>query len=125
MRLFRLPSAVGNGSIRSCRSGSTCSARSAASNSRPERDQDNALFSTIKERVMDSPLTPADVLPYLREAARLTGLPLDDDQATRVATQFVQSARMAATLMDFSLPPSLDPFALPLLPVVSTQDEHD
>ncbi len=74
---------------------------------------------------MDSPLTPADVLPYLREAARLTGLPLDDDQATRVATQFVQSARMAATLMDFSLPPSLDPFALPLLPVVSTQDDHD
>jgi hypothetical protein len=53
---------------------------------------------------MDSPLTSADMLPYLREAARLTGLQLDDDQLTRVAAQFVPSARMAAILLDFSLP---------------------
>jgi hypothetical protein len=71
---------------------------------------------------MDSPLTSADMLPYLREAARLTGLQLDDDQLTRVAAQFVPSARMAAILPDFSLPAGLDPLPLPVL---STRTDHD
>jgi Protein of unknown function (DUF4089) len=71
---------------------------------------------------MDSLLTPTDTLTYLREAARLAGLQLDDDQLTRVAEQFVPSARMAAALLDFQLPPGLDPLPLPAL---SIRADHD
>jgi Protein of unknown function (DUF4089) len=46
---------------------------------------------------------PADPIDYVRAAAALLGLPLDDAQAARVARHLARTRTMAALLRDLPL----------------------
>jgi hypothetical protein len=56
--------------------------------------------------------SPDAVLPYVRAAAALLGLPLDDGRAQRVAAHLGRTAAMARLLDDASLGPEDEPAAL-------------
>lgn len=52
---------------------------------------------------------PPDVLAYVQHAARFLDLPLDDEQAQRVALHLARTKRMVATLAQQPLSPGDEP----------------
>lgn len=57
-------------------------------------------------------MTDAQTLAYVRAAAVVVGLPLDDEQIARVAVHLQRTAGLAATLAEIPLDPHDEPAEL-------------
>ncbi|MCR5885608.1 DUF4089 domain-containing protein [Rhizobacter sp. J219] len=53
--------------------------------------------------------SPQDLEPYVRSAAQLAALPLDDAQVQRVAVHLARTKLLADSLLAMPLPPETEP----------------
>jgi hypothetical protein len=53
-----------------------------------------------------------DIEKYVAAAAQAQGLTLDPEQVQRVAAIYARNADIARLVMDFDLPPSVDPTSI-------------
>lgn len=53
--------------------------------------------------------SPHDIEPYVRSAAQLAALPLDDAQVQRVAVHLARTKLLADSLLAVPLPPETEP----------------
>ena len=58
---------------------------------------------------MKNTVNAIDIEKYVAEAARAQGLTLDAEQLQRVAAVFVRNADIAKLVLDFDLPPLIEP----------------